>query len=261
MPANRTGSFIVFFTLMLITATARAGELAVAVASNFLVPARDVAHAFEQSSGHQVRISSGSTGKLYAQIVNGAPYDVFIAADEARPRQLEQDGLAVRGTRFTYALGKLVLWSIDADKIQGDARQLLTTGDFRSLVIANPRTAPYGIAAKTLLDKLDARIGERSQLIYAENIAQAFQYTASGNVELGLVALSSLKSAKHDVGGSKWIIPLDMYEPIRQQAILLKRAQRNDVAREFLASLRQQQTRQVLMAKYGYGMDTAEQIH
>jgi molybdate transport system substrate-binding protein len=198
----------------------QAGEIRVAVASNFAIPMQEISGKFEQESPHEVTLIPGSTGKHYAQIVNGAPFDVFFAADRERPALLEQDGHAVPGSRFTYALGRLVLWSPDATLVD-DTGRVLDGHDFRRLAIANPRLAPYGRAAQQVLEALGLWQPLQARLVRGENIAQAFQFVASGNAELGFVALSQVVHSGATGQGSSWRIPVELHAPIEQQAVLL----------------------------------------
>lgn len=231
---------------------AAADTVSVAVASNFLAPLRALSETFERQSGHRLRISSGSTGKLYAQIAHGAPFDVFLAANEREPARLEREGLAAADSRFTYALGRLVLWSRAPDRIPGDGAALLQAGSFGRLAIANPKTAPYGAAAMAVLRHLGLAEALAGKLVRGENIGQAFQYVASGNVELGLVAFSQVLATEEP--GSVWQVPDAWYPPIAQQAVLLERAQGAQAAEEFLAFLKSDAVRRELMARFGYGM-------
>ncbi|WP_242521758.1 molybdate ABC transporter substrate-binding protein [Motiliproteus sp. SC1-56] len=229
----------------LMTALAgQAAETRVAVASNFTTTAKALAADFERRTGHRVRISFGSTGKLYTQIYNGAPFDVFLAADAARPARAEREGLAVPGTRFTYARGKLALWSTD------DApEQRLRQGAYQRLAIANPKTAPYGAAATRLLEQLGLA-ALRDRLVMGENIAQTYQFVATGNADLGLIAVSQLDRARP---GHHWLVPESLYPPIPQQAVLLKQGERSRAARAFLDYL-DQPPAQAIIAGYGYGV-------
>ncbi len=209
---------------------------------------------FEQASDHTLDFVAGSTGKLYAQIINGAPFDVLLAADQERPRRLEDAGLAVRGSRQTYAAGRLVLWSPDPQRLQGDGATVLRTGDFRSLAIANPRLAPYGGAAVETLQALNVYADVRDCIVMGENVGQAYAMVASGNAELGLVALSSVESRGEARSGSHWIVPPGPYAPIRQDGILLARGSNNPAARAFLQFLRSPPARE-LIERFGYGVD------
>jgi molybdate transport system substrate-binding protein len=221
----------------------------VAVASNFGAAAREIGAQFERDSGYQVRITTASTGMLYAQIVNGAPFDVLLAADAERPRRLEAGGEGVPGTRFTYALGALVLWSRQVD----DCRAALH-GDGGGLVaIANPDIAPYGAAAKSFLQHagLWESLGDR--LVIGENIAQALQFAASGNAELGFVARSQLRAASLPPASCSWPVPETMHAPIDQQAILLRRGAASESASAFIDFLRADAGRAIIL-RHGYSL-------
>jgi len=225
---------------------ALADEVHVAVATNFAKTARALADAFSAETGHRVVLSAGSTGKLYAQIIHGAPFEVFLAADAERPQRLEAEGRAVAGSRFPYARGRLVLWSPDAGRIAGE--DALLGDDFRFLAIANPDLAPYGAAARDLLEQLGLWDGLQRRLVRGEDIGHAFQFVATGNAELGLVALSQVSGR----GGSQWIVPPDRYAPIEQQAVLLEPGRDNGAARAFLDFLRSDPARaQIDRAGYG----------
>ncbi len=236
---------------------ALAETVSVAVASNALGAAKTLSEVFEGETGHEVKVSSGSTGKLYAQIVNGAPYDVFLAANEREPKRLEDAGLSVAGTRFTYALGKLVLWSADGAAIQGDGVALLKAGDFNRLAIANPRNAPYGVASMEVLKAMYVDQQLKRKLVRGENIGQAFQYVASGNAELGFIAMSQLVGASQSIEGSLWMVPSEMYSPVRQQAVLLKRAEHSEAAAAFIEFLQSAPAKEILVQRYGYGVEPA----
>jgi len=198
-----------------------AGEIRVAVASNFTGPAREIARRFETKSADRVILIFGSTGRHYAQIRHGAPFDLFFAADSERPRRLEQQGLALPGSRFTYALGRLVLWSPRAGLV--DARgEVLAQGDFHFLALANPRFAPYGKAAEQVLRRRGLWEGLQGRLVRGENIGQTFHFVTSGNAELGFVAYSQIHTPDGTIGGSWWKVPQSLYDPIEQQAVLLK---------------------------------------
>ncbi|MXW01026.1 MAG: molybdate ABC transporter substrate-binding protein [Holophagales bacterium] len=212
--------------LLLAASGASAGEVTIAVAANAAEAVEALAADFEQRTGHRVTVTVGSTGKLYAQILHGAPFDVFLAADQERPRLLVEQGLAVEGSRLTYAVGRLVLWSPDAEV---DAAHTLRAGSFRRLAIANPDLAPYGAAARDALRELGLWESLRSKIVVGENVGHSFTMAASGNAELGFVALSSVLSQ----GGSYWEVPPDLHRPIRQDAVLLDRAGGTTAARAF----------------------------
>jgi molybdate transport system substrate-binding protein len=211
-----------------------ADELRVATASNFRNAMVALVREFEQASGLPVEPVYGSTGKLYAQIINGAPFDALFAADTNRPERLEQDGLAVPGSRFTYARGRLVLWSPQAGYVDEQGR-VLEQKNFRRLAIANPELAPYGAAARDVLEALGLwqQLGQR--LVQGENIGQAFLFVRSGNAELGFVAWSQLVSGPQPVEGSFWLVPENLYTPVEQQAVALTDT---DATRAFLSFVR-----------------------
>lgn len=232
----------------------RADEALAAVATNFAEVIEALAPGFEAASGHRLRLASGSTGKLYAQIVNGAPFDIFLAADQRRPELLAASNGAVQGSRFTYAIGRLALWSPDADRISGDGANVLRRGDFRHLAIANPKLAPYGIAAKQTLEELDLWAALQEKIVQGENIGQAFALVATGNAEVGFVALSAVLSPRNRNTGSRWEVPTQMYRPIRQDAVLLAHGADNAAARAFLVYIKGDKARKVIAA-FGYGAD------
>lgn len=224
----------------------RADEIRVAVASNFRYAIEDLEPRFEQATGHDVTLIFGSTGKHFAQIENGAPFDVFLAADELRPRMLEEDGLVVSGSRFVYAIGKLVLWSSDAEAVVNEER--LRTGDFRFLAVANPTLAPYGRAARQALVRLGLWDTLHPRIVRGENVAQAFQFVVTGNADMGLIALAQIRIPGAGTSGSHWEVPRTLYEPIRQQAALLTDS---SATREFADFLRSDTSREIVQS-YGY---------
>jgi len=224
-----------------------ADEIRVAVASNFRQAMEATAERFEQQSGHEVTLISGSTGKHYAQIVNGAPFDAFFAADAERPRRLEMERRIVPGTRITYAVGQLVLWSADEGRIDpmGD---VLRFGAFEHLAIANPELAPYGAAARQVLQRLGLWENLTDRLVRGENIGQAFQFVVTGNAELGFVARAQLVAPDHAFEGSSWQPPQSLYDPIEQQAVLL---QDTAAGRNFMTFMQSEEAR-ALIRSYGY---------
>ncbi len=234
----------------LISLPVYAGEINAAVASNFSAPMRQIVTLFEQQSGDTVKLSFGSTGKFYAQIRQGAPFDVFIAADTATPQRLEDEGLTVGGSRFIYALGKLVLWSAQLGYID-DNGTVLRKSDYTKLGIADPKLAPYGMAAKQTLEKLAMWNSIRNRLVMGENITQAYQFAATGNAELAFVALSQVMRDGKVSAGSWWLVPTDMYKPIRQSAVLLAGAKDKAAAKSFLAFLKSAKAAAVIRS-YGY---------
>jgi molybdate transport system substrate-binding protein len=238
--------------LAVLPRSAVAGEALVAVAANFTEVMERLEADFERDSGHQLTVAVGSTGKLYAQIAHGAPFDVLLAADQERPERLESEGLAVAGSRFTYAVGRLTLWSPEEGRVDVDGAATLRAAAFRSLALANPDLAPYGAAAKETLEHLGLWETLAGKIVKGENIGQAHAMVASGNAELGFVALSSVLSPRNQQPGSRWDVPADLYAPIRQDAVLLQRAADNPAAKAFLAFLRSDAVR-ALIETYGYG--------
>lgn len=207
-----------------------ADQALVAVAANFSEAAHTLGSDFEKSTAHNITITTGSTGKLYAQILHGAPYDILLAADQKRPEILETDGQALPGSRFTYAVGRLTLWSASNDV----GPDTLRSGNFRKLAIANPDLAPYGAAAQATLHALGVADLVKPKIVMGENIAQAFALVSTGNAELGFVALANVLNA----AGSRWDIPSNLHSPIRQDAVLLKRAAANPAAKDFVLYLK-----------------------
>jgi molybdate transport system substrate-binding protein len=239
--------YLLSLVLLLAGPLAAADTLSLAVASNFSSTARVLAERFEAESGHRLRLAYGATGKHYAQIRHGAPFDLFLAADAERPRRLEAEGNAVAGSRFTYAIGQLALWSPQAGLVDPDG-QVLSAGDFRHLAIANPRLAPYGLAARQVLERLQLWQGLQSRLVLGENIGQAFRFVHSGAAELGFVALSQIMAGGRPIGGSHWRVPTAMYDPIEQQAVMLRDS---PASRGFLDYLRSEPARAIIRA-HGY---------
>lgn len=244
------GVLLVCAGLALAPARTGAAEVNVAVAANFLAPMQRIAADFERESGHRLRLSAGATGKFYAQIRNGAPFDVLLAADDTTPARLVDEGAAVAGTRFTYAIGRLVLWSPVAGFVD-ERGEVLRRGTFRHLALANPRTAPYGAAAVEVLRRLGLADSLAPRLVTGENIAQTHQFVVSGNAELGFVALSQVWADGRLTGGSMWRIPTGLHEPIRQDAVLLGAGRDNPGARALLDFLRGPRVDGVVRA-FGY---------
>ncbi len=226
-----------------------AAEINVAVASNFTHAMITISEHFETRTGHRITLIFGSTGKHYAQIKNGAPFDIFFAADRKRPERLEKEGLAVPGSRFTYAIGKLVLWSPIKDYTNSEAKTL-EKREFHHLAIANPKLAPYGRAAHEVLQSLGLWDKLNGLIIRGENISQAFQFVKSGNAELGFVSYSQIKHPEQAIQGSFWDIPQIHYNPIEQQAIQLKESK---TARLFLIFVQNHEVREMIRG-YGYNV-------
>lgn len=231
------------------------GDALIAVATNFREAAMRLEADFEAESGYEISLAAGATGQLYAQIQNGAPYDVMLSADRRRPQMLVEDGLADADSLFTYATGKLVLWSADEALLSGvSGEAVLRSGAFRRLAIANPDLAPYGTAAMEVLTGLGLSDALAGKLVRGQTVGQAFAMVSSGNAELGLVALSQTVQLADNAGGSFWQVPSDLYSPIRQDAVLLERASSNEAARAFLAYLRSEKGRATI-AQFGYETD------
>ena len=228
----------------------RAETVLVATAANFAVPLQQLSEAFATASGHELRIVTGSTGNLAAQVRNGAPFMVLLAADEERPAQLEAEGFAIAGTRFTYALGRLVLWGPDPRWLMIDPGAALADPALKHLAIANPDLAPYGRAAEQALTGLGLWEAAQPKLVRGEDVGQTLQFVESGNAELGFVALSQVI----DKSGSRWEVPENLYEPIRQQAVLLQPGEESAAARAFLDFLRSEPVRETIRAA-GYGVE------
>ena len=227
--------------------TASAADTQVAVAANFTEPAKEIAAAFKAETGDTAILSFGASGQFYAQISHGAPYEVFLSADTDRPRQAERDGLGVAGSRFTYAIGRLVLYSKTPGLVDG-AGAVLSRGKFNKLAIADPAAAPYGAAAIQVMTRRGVYAALRPRIVTGASITQAYQFVATGAAELGFVALSQVINVP---GGSRWTAPAADHAPIDQQAILLYRGQANPAAKAFLAFLKGPQAVAVIR-KYGY---------
>lgn len=240
-----------FFSLaLLVVQAAGADPLTVAVASNFRLTAEALSAQFTSATGHEVRLSFGSTGKLHAQLLHGAPFDIFLAADVQSPQLIEASELGVAGSRFTYALGQLVLWSA-VDERTDCSMALDDLGDAH-LAIANPKAAPYGRAAKEYLVNAGYWRQVDTQLVYGENVAQALHFAATANARYAIIAKAQVIDPKLPATGCSWTIPTDAYSPIEQQAVLLQRAADNPVAIEFLQFLQSAQSRDTIR-QLGYG--------
>lgn len=235
--------------------TLSAAEIKVAVASNFSKPLEALAQAFKASSGHELKISVGATGKLYAQIENGAPFEVLLSADSNTPQKLIDAQLAVAGSQFTYALGKLALWSSSNDYVDAKG-EVLAKNEFKHLAIANPRTAPYGAAALEVLDHLGLAKTLESKLVQGENISQTYDFVSTGNAELGFVAWSQIEKAGSLKAGSVWQVPEDLYQAIQQDAVLLTKGKANPAAQDFLTFLKTSAAQQLILDA-GYSLPKA----
>jgi molybdate transport system substrate-binding protein len=238
--------------LALASMAAQAEDVQVAVAANFAGAFQKIAAGFTASTGHKVVSISGSTGKFYTQIQQGAPFEVLLAADDDTPAKLEGEGLAVKGQQFTYAIGKLVLWSAKPDGMDKDGN-VLKKGEFTHLALANPKLAPYGAAGMEALKALNLMAAVQPKIVQGENIAQAFQFVATGNAEIGFVALAQVAAPDKPAGGSYWLVPTSLYSPIRQDAALLNKGADNPAAKALLAYLKGDAAKAVIQS-YGYGL-------
>ncbi|MFZ3036017.1 MAG: molybdate ABC transporter substrate-binding protein [Rugosibacter sp.] len=231
----------------------QADAVSVAVAANFSVPMKKISTEFEKTSGHKVALSFGSTGKFYAQVKAGAPFEVLLAADDETPGKMEQEGLAVKDSRFTYAIGKLALWSAKEAVVDSNG-DILKRGDFEHLAVANPRLAPYGAAGVQALQALGVYDAIAPKLVQGENIAQTYQFIATGNALLGFVALSQVIGEDGKAkSGSAWIVPQKYYTPIRQDAVLLDKGRDKTAAVELLKFLKTPYAARIIQS-YGYGL-------
>jgi molybdate transport system substrate-binding protein len=228
---------------------ALAEQVLVAVTANFLPPFRELAIEFEKTGGHTVRVVSGSSGNFYSQIKNGAPFDVFFSADAERPKLLEEEGLGVKDSRFTYAIGRLVLWSPNPNLITGE--HSLRTEHFKHLAMANPKTAPYGVAALQTMQKLGVWDTLQPRIVMGENLGQTMGFIESGNAELGFVALSQALDPKLNAKGARWDVPTDLHAPIKQDVILLAKGKDNPAAKSLMAFVGGPQAKEII-ERYGY---------
>ena len=242
------GGWLVAF--LAVFSNAQAAEVGVAVASNFMAPMQKIAQAFEQDTGHKAVLSFGSTGSFYAQIKHGAPFQVLLAADTQTPLKLEKEGMGVAGSRFTYAVGQLVLWSRQPGLVD-DKGAILRSGLFERMALANPKLAPYGAAAVEVMSQMGAFKDIQPKLVQGENIAQTYQFIASGNAQLGFVALSQVMTDGKLTQGSGWPVPPGLHAPILQDAILLTQGRNNPAARALLDYLQGQKARAIIRAS-GY---------
>lgn len=245
-------ALLAFFYILSTTTSAR--EVRVAVAANFTSTLNEIAIQFEREIGHTSLISSGSSGKFYAQIKHGAPFDVFLSADATRPQLLEDEELAVPGSQFTYAVGRLTLWSPDPHMLKDDGPTVLLNGRFEHLAIANPKTAPSGTAAKQALENLGLWNQLKNRIVPGENIGQTFQFVFSHNAQLGFVALAQVLDPKINGAGSRWNVPENLHEPLAQDAVLLTNGQYNAAALAFLDFVKGP-TARAIIERFGYGLE------
>jgi molybdate transport system substrate-binding protein len=230
-----------------ISAAANAADTNVAFAANFTEPAKEIAQLFQSKTGDRAILSFGATGQFYTQITQAAPFQVFLSADQSTPKKLVDEGLGVAESLFTYAVGKLVLFSTNATIVTGE--QTLRDGKFNKIAIADPATAPYGTAAVEVMKALSVYDALASKIVQGSNIAQTFQFVETGNAELGFVALSQVIEKR---GGSRWIVPANLYSPIRQDAVLLRSGADSQAAKAFLAFMKGPEAAKVI-EKFGYG--------
>ncbi|WP_455221340.1 molybdate ABC transporter substrate-binding protein [Kaarinaea lacus] len=242
-----TRKIVTTFALLFFSQTSSADEIRIAVAANFTNTLETLANRFEQKTGHQIILATGSTGKHYAQIINGAPFDVFFAADVERPTLLEDKGLIVPGSRFTYAIGRLVLWSPSQNYVDTNG-EILVNGDYQHLAIANPKLAPYGKAAQQVLEKQGLWQQLQTRMVRGENIGQTFQFVKSGNAQLGFVALSQVKQAEQQLQGSYWLIDQSVYDKIEQQVVTLKDSPATRAFKQYI----QNQEARAIIQQSGY---------
>lgn len=248
MPLTRFAPLLL--TTLLIIGTVQAAEVQVAVASNFTAPIQAIAADFEKDTGHKLVAAYGATGQFYTQIKNGAPFEVFLAADDTTPARLESEGDTVTGSRFTYAVGTLALWSAKDGYVDSQG-QVLKRNDFQHLSIANPKAAPYGLAATQVLDKLGLSAQVKSKLVEGQNITQAYQFVSTGNAELGFVALSQVFKDGKVTGGSAWIVPAELHDPIKQDAVILNKGRDNPAAVALVDYLKGPKAAAIIQT-YGY---------
>ncbi|HRL29978.1 MAG TPA: molybdate ABC transporter substrate-binding protein [Ottowia sp.] len=233
-----------------LSAAAQAEVVQIAVAANFTAPARALAEIFARTTGHEAKLSFGATGAFYTQIKNGAPFDILLAADDERPIRLEKEGDTVPGSRFTYTIGQLVLWSAKPGLVDGEGA-VLKGGNFNKIAIANPKLAPYGAAAVETMDKLGLAAALTPKLVTGESIGQTYNFIATGNAELGFVALAQVLDGGKMKSGSMWVVPAKYHAPIIQDAAILKRAAANPAAKAWMALMRSPNT-QDFIRSYGY---------
>ncbi|MBC8998668.1 molybdate ABC transporter substrate-binding protein [Pseudomonas sp. N40(2020)] len=228
----------------------QADEVQVAVAANFTAPIQAIAADFEKDTGHKLVAAYGATGQFYAQIKNGAPFEVFLSADDTTPEKLEKEGDTVKGSRFTYAIGTLALWSAKDGYVDAQG-EVLKKNAYQHLSIANPKAAPYGLAATQVLEKLKLSESTKAKIVEGQNITQAYQFVSTGNAELGFVALSQIYKNGKVSSGSAWIVPASMHDPIKQDAVILNKGKDNAAAKALVEYLKGPKAAAVIKS-YGY---------
>ncbi|MGZ4958473.1 MAG: molybdate ABC transporter substrate-binding protein [Methylomonas sp.] len=252
MSINIVFRSVLLLGLLLASSITMAATTLVAVAANFNKPMTEIAAEFEKATGHTAKLSFGSSGKFVSQIENGAPFEVFLSADESNTLKLEQSGVTVPGSRFVYAEGKLVLWSATPGLVDAQGT-VLNSGNFKHLAAADPKLAPYGVAAMDVLASLGLKEKLQPMIVLGENIAQTYQFVSTGNAELGFIALSQVFENGTITSGSAWIVPANHYAPIKQSAILLKLGAENPAAKALLEFLKSQPALAIIK-KYGYDL-------
>lgn len=239
--------------LLLSAPNAGAGEAQIAVAANFTAPMQKIAAEFEKDTGHKAVLSFGTVGKFYSQMNAGAPFQVLVSSDRDTPDALVRDGLAIDGTRFTYAIGKLVLWSASPNVVD-DKGDVLRRGSFQHLSLANPKLAVYGAAGQAVMQKLGVWDAIEPKLVLGESITQAYQFVASGNAELGFVAYSQVVGHGGKISsGSAWMVPPELHAPLAQDVILLAPGKDSAVAKAVVDYLRSEKARAIILS-YGYDL-------
>lgn len=250
MPTKMLAAAIGLFASAAIGAQAMAGQTNIAVAANFTDAAKEIAAAFKAKTGHEAVLSFGATGALYAQITQEAPFEILLAADAEHPKKAIAAGFGVADSQFTYAVGRLVLWSKNPDLVKGE--ETLKGGGFTKLSIANPALAPYGAAAVETLKALKLDVEVQPKIVQGNSIAQTFQFIDTGNAELGFIALSQLAGKTE---GSRWMVPQTLYSPIKQDTVLLKKGAANEGATAFMTFLKGAEARAIIQT-YGYASDS-----
>ncbi len=256
---NMFSRSLLFFCMVFNSTMVWAEDVEVAVAANFIKPMEQIAAKFEQATGNKLVVSFGSSGKLLEQMRNGAPFKVFLSADQSKPQTVEDEKLDVPGSRFTYAIGKLLLWSVREDMVDNKGA-VLKTGNFEHIAIANPKTAPYGAAALETMDKLGVLDTLQAKIVQGESIAQTREFVSSGNAELGFIALSQVIRDGRISEGSGWLVSPDLYAPLKQDAILLKTGENSTEARALMDYLKSDAGRAVIES-FGYGLAEIPDAH
>ena len=246
-------SFVLTLLFVAYAKSLRAEQALVAVAANFSAPMQQIALAFQKDTGHQLKLSFGATGGIYAQIKNGGPFDVFLSADQLTPQKIEAEGLGVPQTRFTYATGQLVLWS-KQDGLVDDKGQVLRSKNIQRIALANPKLAPYGAAALEAMTQLGLLDELKPKLVQGDNIAQTYQFVSTQNAQLGFVALSQVFADGKITSGSGWVLPSSLYKPILQDAILLKNGKDNSAAKALMLYMKGDKAKEMIK-RFGYLTD------